>query len=299
MRSHENEAQITLVITLQHREGVSKEDFYAYWSNVHAPVMARIPDVWSYVLHHVETARIPYWPLPKGIEQIAPAEHQIEGFAELSYLNDEAAQRAFKISDAPGGHTHDDAQTALWAGLFYTNREASLTLRDDLEEHDQGHSYILAFQFKDGANRAKATAWVTAQAHCAAGIEGFARVRLHTFPEYDHDMDETPLPPNMRHTAVRGEALDAVVEVVARSPIELSRAFTQWKIEADALEHIRSLHAYRRQRRYIMRAGGVITEQGIRTPYVTDLIASLGAISQLRPGMRELMLHGVPPENRE
>ncbi|WJD60697.1 EthD domain-containing protein [Pseudomonas kurunegalensis] len=298
MRSHENEAQITLVITLQHREGVSKEDFYSYWSNVHAPVMARIPDVWSYVLHHVETARIPFWPLPKGIEQVAPVEYQVEGFAELSYLNDEAAERAFVVSDAPGGYTHDDAQVALWAGLFYTNREASRTLRDDLDEHDQGHSYILAFQFKDDADRERATAWVTDQANRAVGIDSFARVRLHTFPEYDHEMDEGPLPPNMRHTAVRGEALDAVIEIVARSPIELSRGFSQWTVGEEALDHIRSLHAYRRHRRYIMRAGGVITEHGIRTPYVTDLIASFGAISQLRPGMRELMLNGTPPDKK-
>jgi len=293
MIARENDAAINLFITIRRREGLSKDDFYAYWSNVHAPVLARIPHVWGYVLHHVEAARIAYWPLPAGITQLAPAEHQIEGIAEISWRDDEAMQKAYAISDAPGGYTHFDAQAMNWVGLFYTCRNSGLTLRDDLEGNDAGHGYFLAFQLRDDVERDSAIAWVRALAERANGVKAFSRIRLHTFPEYDYAQDESMMPPNMRHTAFPGEALDAVLEIAAASPMALSRGFVHWPIGHDAAQYLKSVYAYRRNKRYILRAGDVITDHGIRTPYVMDLIEKFGAISQFKPGMRELFLSGM------
>jgi len=293
MIDRENDAAINLVITIRRREGISSQDFYAYWSNVHAPVLARIPHVWGYVLHHVEAARIAYWPLPDGIAQFAPAEHQIEGIAEISWLDEAAMQKAYAISDAPGGYTHFDAQAMNWVGLFYTCRNSGFTLRDELQGDDAGHGYFLAFQFREGADREAAIAWVNTLAGRAERIKEFSRIRLHVFPEYDYAQDESMMPPGMRHTAFPGEALDAMIEIAASSPMELSRGFLQWPIKQDATAHIKSVYAWRRTKRHIMRAGDVITNHGIRTPYVTNLIERFGAISQLKPGMRELFLTGT------
>lgn len=292
MIDQENKANINAVITIRHRDGISKEDFYAYWTNVHAPVMARMPHTWGYVLHHVEAARIPFWNLPDKIEKIAPPEHQIEGFAELSYLDEESVRKAFVVSDAPGGYTHLDAQVMNWVGLFYTSYKGSVTLRDELGVNNSGYSYILTFQIKEEADRNEAINWIKNFAQKASNIAAFSRVRVHTFSEYDYNQDESLMPPNMRHIAFKGEALDAVIEVVARSPIALSLGFSQWNLGEEAITFIRSLHSYRRNRHYVMLAGGEITEHGIRTPYVTDLINKLGAISQLDPRMRKLMLYG-------
>jgi hypothetical protein len=288
----ENRAAFAFLITLKRRAGQARETFDAYWADVHAPIMARMPGIWSYTLHHVESAQPTYWALPAEIERVPPADFAIEGIAELTYLSDEDAALAYGLSDAPGGYTHEDAQNVFWVGLFYQSRGTSETLKHDPAVDPEAGSVILGFQFQDDADRDRSLEWLRNFAARAAASKHTSRVRVHHFAAYDNDSIDEGFPPNMRHTVLDGEALDGAVELSATDVTTLARAFTDLSLSDDDAQILRAAHAYRVRAHDDMVLGGQITDAGIRTPHVMRMIRELGAISQEHPGLSDLMLHG-------
>ncbi|GAA3704556.1 hypothetical protein GCM10023081_46040 [Arthrobacter ginkgonis] len=292
----ENEATVASLITLKRPKGLTREQFDSYWANVHAPIMARMPGIWAYTLHHVEAVQLPYWRLPLSIQRLAPEDYALEGVAELLYLDQDEAMEAYRLSDGPGGYTHTDAQNAFWVGLFYQSNKGSRTLKDNTDGREPAETVLLAFQYKDSVERSQGHEWVRRFADRAAAAEESVRVRRHTFEPYDNDALDPGLPVGMRHTVFPDEALDAVVEIAASDRSALSRVLDLLPVNEEDLQVLASAHAYRRRERNDMVQGGQITRAGVRTPAVARLIDTLGAVSQDHPGLHDLMLTGIPAD---
>ncbi len=288
----ENQATVASLIALKKPRGLSREHFDAYWANVHAPIMARMPGIWSYAIHHLDAVQLPYWCLPAGIERIAPDEFAVEGVAELLYLDQQSAVHAYRLSDAPGGYTHTDAQNAFWVGLFYQSNAGSVTLHDETGGRET-ETVLLTFQYQSTADRADGHAWVRAFADRVAATGHATRVRRHLFEPYDNDTLDPGLPIGMRHTVLPGEALDAAVEIGVPDRTALSRVLAQVPVTDTDLDLLSAAHAYRRRERNELVLGGEITLAGVRTPAVARLIDQLGAISQEHKGLHDLMLFGT------
>lgn len=286
----ENQATIASMISLKRPAGVSRQQFDEYWANVHAPIMARMPGIWAYTLHHLEPAQLAYWRLPADVERVPGEDVAWEGVAELLYRDAAAAAQAYRLSDAPGGYTHTDAQNAFWVGLFYQSDEASRTL-SDLGGQARDTAFA-TFRYREGVQRETAHRWIGELAERVAEQPGAQRVRVHAFRAYDNENLDPGLPVGMRHTVGPDEAVDAVLEIGTEDRIALSRVLAAVPIEDEASQLLAAVHGYRRTRRDDMVLGGSITQAGVRTPYVVRLIEQMGAISQEHPGLTDLMLTG-------
>lgn len=49
-----------MVVVLHKKDGMSREDFRAYWRDVHGPIGARMPGVRKYVQNHVVADGAPF-----------------------------------------------------------------------------------------------------------------------------------------------------------------------------------------------------------------------------------------------
>jgi hypothetical protein len=289
--SMENAANVASIIALKRPQGLTRQQFDDYWANVHAPIMARMPALWAYSIHQMENVQLPYWSLPDSIDRVPADEHVIEGAAELLYLSQEDAARSFQLSDAPGGFTHKDAQNFLWVGLFYQSNQGSKTLIDP--DRTCADTTILAFTYRPGVDRQTGHEWVARFAECLAKAPQAQRVRYHLFAEYKNEEIDPGLPVGMRHTVLPGEAVDAFVEIGVEDREALNRLLVEHPVTDDDLDVLSGAHAYRKYKKTTdFVVGGEITSDGIRTPFVMDLIRELGAISQEHPGLDRLMLTG-------
>ncbi|MDU0328456.1 EthD domain-containing protein [Microbacterium sp. KSW2-21] len=285
----ENHAAVASIISLQRPLGVSRDDFDAYWSDVHAPIMARMPGIWGYSLHHLEAVQLPYWHLPQSIERIAADHHTWDGFAELLYESPQAAAEAYRLSDAPGGYTHEDAQSAFWVGLFYQSNGGSRTIHDTSEGADLRDTVYLALRYQTAIEREHGHD-LTRELADRAVRAGASRVRYHLFHVFDNDALDPGLPVGMRHDVLDGEAVDAVIEIGANHRTSVSRIADALSLTAADDATLSGAYAYRRRQRNDMVIAGTITEAGIRTPHVSRLIERLGAVSQSHPNLSDLML---------
>lgn len=282
----ENKGEVTCIISLGRREGVTREQFDAFWANGHAPIQARMPGIWFYKTRHVEAYRRSMWSVPESIAVVEPPQFHIDGFCELAFRSPEDQAANFRAADGPGGYTHVDAHHVFWSGLFYIGHKTSRTLRDGR----MGETNILCFRFRDGVDRAEGHAWVSAFAERAAASGHVSRVRVHlNVPTELGD----GLNPFMKHAPEPGEGLDAILEISAEDALELTRAFhDDLGIEDEAARLLAAAYVYRVYQVHTFVDEGRITQVGIRTPFVIDIIEQLGAVNQLTPEMDRLFLTG-------
>ena len=69
---------IKVISVFRRRGGMSVEDFQAYWLEVHAPIVKKLPGVCGYIQNHT---------LASGYKKRNPA---VDGVAELSFTNTDA-----------------------------------------------------------------------------------------------------------------------------------------------------------------------------------------------------------------
>lgn len=97
---------IKFFFILRKKPGITKEEFHAYWKNVHAPLVAKLPGLVRYTQHHVTTIPRPEY------EQV---EDPVDGIVETWWESQEALERVQKtpeflavVQDEPNFIRHSD-----------------------------------------------------------------------------------------------------------------------------------------------------------------------------------------------
>lgn len=96
----------TVLYALYRKEGLSQEEFASYWTEVHAPIARKLPNVLSYRICPVTGS--------------ADAEHEVDGFAVLDFDSEAdfaAAAQSPEMAEAGA----DAAKFARHFGVYFVD----------------------------------------------------------------------------------------------------------------------------------------------------------------------------------
>jgi uncharacterized protein (TIGR02118 family) len=94
----------TVIYQLYRQEGMSREEFARHWTEIHAPIAAKLPHVKSYTIY----------PATGSVDALEP---EVDGFAVLEFESEEDFQKANESAEmAAAGE--DAAKFARHFGVY-------------------------------------------------------------------------------------------------------------------------------------------------------------------------------------
>lgn len=90
---------ITCLAPTRRRLDVSPEVTRGYWLDVHGPVVANLPGLYTYWQFHLDHDRGGNWPRISGIANAIDDDDQLDGLAEIGWANDDEKARYFRAAE--------------------------------------------------------------------------------------------------------------------------------------------------------------------------------------------------------
>jgi hypothetical protein len=281
---------LTMIITLRRRSAIPPELFYDYWVNAHAgQIASRLPGIYDLRLHELSYEAGLLWPWVPEIDHELPEEDRFDGIPEPAFASEEGLQQ-FVGAMAP---LMDDEANIFEETIAYQSLgENSTTFVDRTDSAGNDVRRFLLFLKARGDVEAFREFLLNELAPGFAAAHQVLMLRAHLFEPYTDDyggMDARGL----SHAKPPEKQYQAMIEIAFRDGLELGTFARSpaWTGTLDRqAEHIRACHAFGVSIVHTLRRDGELTLAGMRTPMIADLIARVGAASQLEPAVVDLVL---------
>ncbi len=285
---------LTMIITLRRRPAIAPELFFDYWVNAHAgQIASRLPGIYNLRLHELSYEAGLLWPRVPGIEFELPEEDRFDGIPEPAFATEEGLQQ-FLAAMSP--LMEDEANIFEETIAYQSFGENSKTFVDRTDPAGDGRGllrFLLFLQAREGVSvEAFRQYLVDELAPGLAAAEQPRMVRLHLLEPYTDDYGGLDAR-GLSHAKPPEKQYQAVCEVAFRDGLELG-AFARSSAWTETLDrqakHVRACHAFGVPVLHTLRREGELTLAGLRTPMIADLIARVGAASQLERAVVDLVL---------
>jgi hypothetical protein len=285
---------LTMIITLRRRPAIAPDLFFNYWVNAHAgQIASRLPGIHNLRLHELSYEAGLLWPRVPGVEFELPEEDRFDGIPEPVFESEEGL-RQFLAAMEP--LMEDEANIFEETIAYQSFGENSKTFVDGtvLTDSDRGLlRFLLFLQAREGVSVEAFRRFLTDElAPGLAAADQVLMLRLHLFEAYTDDYGGLDAR-GLSHAKPPEKQYQAMCEVAFRDGLGLG-AFVRspaWTSTLDRqAELIRACHAFGVPVVHTLRRDGELTLAGLRTPMIADLIARVGAASQLEPAVVDLVL---------
>lgn len=285
---------LTMVITLRRRPAIAPDLFFDYWVNAHAgQIASRLPGIYNLRLHELSYEAGLLWPRVSGVGFELPEEDRFDGIPEPAFASEEGLQQ-FLGAMAP--LMEDEANIFEETIAYQSFGENSKTFVDRTDSGGNGRGplrFLLFLQAREGVSVDAFRQFLTDElAPGLAAAEQVLMLRLHLFEPYTDDYGGLDAR-GLSHSKPPEKQYQAMCEVAFRDGLALG-AFARspaWTGTLDRqAEHICACHAFGVPVVHTLRRDGELTLAGLRTPMIADLIARVGAASQLEPAVVDLVL---------
>ncbi|SET72812.1 EthD domain-containing protein [Pseudomonas graminis] len=286
--------EINSYTTVKRRERVPHDVFAHYWRDVHGPLCSRLPGLGLYIQHHFSRQQDAHlWPLADGISEIQ--DYELDGGVEIGFES-AADQKQFQEASPI---LFSDEQNMFDETLAYALPQGSLTLTNALaDERFNGTDTFdrIHIHFSPRETLAQLQAYLKSNlGPLLAGAEGVVKVCLHLCEPFENDGQHPPAP-NVAHFANKARAELVVLEIAFTSPLARRRFFQSDAFQNSLPEqskHIAQLKAFAVSGLYTYVRDKSLTTAGLRGSRAAELIEYLGAVNQVQPDVKELMLKGT------
>lgn len=289
----EQRVDLTLVLPLRAKDGMSVDDFYDYWLNVHVTLPPRFPGIRSIWLHVVSFDR-QRWPRLPGVSFRPEPEDEFHGVPEATFatLHDLGEFQAYSDLQMKDGINFLQEQIA-----YRSLGDNSHTLVDRLPPAPDGTDRVvrhLVFLRKrsDSSVEDFREFVIGILLPTFAESEHVLKLRQHLFEEVELTLDHPGVgmfKPIERQYQAAFEIVfteEAALADFAKSPA--------WTDVVDRLaQHCEAVHAARVDRCITTKLDGHITLAGVRGVAVADTISRLAAENQRDPEVSKLFLSSV------
>jgi hypothetical protein len=279
---------MTLVIPLRAKDGMTLPDFYDYWLNAHVTMPARFPGISSIWLHVVSFDR-QAWPRLPGVSHRPDPADEFHGVPEATF----PTMADLELFQASSRLQMEDGINFLGEMIAYCSLGAhSATIVDKIDAAPDGHDqllrHLLFLRRRPGISVGELRGFVTdALVPAWAQAPEVLKLRRHLFEPVEITLDH----PGVVMSKPLDRQYQAAVEVVVADPDALASFASSpaWTGTADALAaHCAAVHAARVDRCITTKYLGAITPAGVRGVAVADVIRRVGAKSQLAPEVSAL-----------
>ena len=286
--------EINSYTTVKRRERVPHDVFAHYWRDVHGPLCSRLPGLGLYIQHHFSRQQDAHlWPLADGISEIQ--DYELDGGVEIGFES-AADQKQFQEASPI---LFSDEQNMFDETLAYALPQGSLTLTNALaDERFNGTDTFdrIHIHFSPRETLAQLQAYLKSNlGPLLAGAEGVVKVCLHLCEPFENDGQHPPAP-NVAHFANKARAELVVLEIAFTSPLARRRFFQSDAFQntlPEQSKHIAQLKAFAVSGLYTYVRDKSLTTAGLRGSRAAELIEYLGAVNQVQPDVKELMLKGT------
>jgi EthD domain len=280
---------MTLVIPLRAKDGMTLPDFYDYWLNAHVTMPARFPGISSIWLHVVSFDR-QAWPRLPGVSHRPDPADEFHGVPEATF----PTMADLELFQASSRLQMEDGINFLGEMLAYCSVGAhSATIVDKLDDgapdgHDGLMRHLLFLRRRPDVSVGELRSFVTDTLVPAyAQAPEVLKLRRHLFEPVEITLDH----PGVVMSKPLDRQYQAAIEVVVADSDALASfaASPAWTQTAEALAaHCAAVHAARVERCITTKYNGAITLAGVRGVAVADVIKRVGATSQLDPEVSAL-----------
>lgn len=286
--------EINSYTTVKRRERVPHDVFAHYWRDVHGPLCSRLPGLGLYIQHHFSRQQDAHlWPLADGISEIQ--DYELDGGVEIGFES-AADQKQFQEASPI---LFSDEQNMFDETLAYALPQGSLTLTNALaDERFNGTDTFdrIHIHFSPRETLAQLQAYLKSNlGPLLAGAEGVVNVCLHLCEPFENDGQHPPAP-NVAHFANKARAELVVLEIAFTSPLARRRFFQSDAFQntlPEQSKHIAQLKAFAVSGLYTYVRDKSLTTAGLRGSRAAELIEYLGAVNQVQPDVKELILKGT------
>lgn len=286
--------EINSYTTVKRRERVPHDVFAHYWRDVHGPLCSRLPGLGLYIQHHFSRQQDAHlWPLADGISEIQ--DYELDGGVEIGFES-AADQKQFQEASPI---LFSDEQNMFDETLAYALPQGSLTLTNALaDERFNGTDTFdrIHIHFSPRETLAQLQAYLKSDlGPLLAAADDVAKVCLHLCEPFENDGQHPPAP-NVAHFANKARAELVVLEIAFTSPLARRRFFQSDAFQntlPEQSKHIAQLKTFAVSGLYTYVRDKSLTTAGLRGSRAAELIEYLGAVNQVQPDVKELMLKGT------
>lgn len=289
----EQHVDLTLVLPLRAKDGMSVDDFYDYWLNVHVTLPPRFPGIRSIWLHIVSFDR-QRWPRLPGVSFRPEPEDEFHGVPEATFatLHDLGEFQAYSDLQMKDGINFLQEQIA-----YRSLGGNSMTVVDKVDRAPDGNDGLLRHlvflrkrsqlpveEFRDFVTGVLLPTF--------AESEHVLKLRQHLFEEVELTLDH----PGVGMFKPIERQYQAAFEIVFTEEAALADFVKSpaWTDVAGRLaQHCEAVHAARVDRCITTKIDGHITLAGVRGVAVADTIARLAAENQRDPEVSKLFLSSI------
>jgi hypothetical protein len=269
------------------KRGLPRELCGRYWRDVHGTLAARAAGpIYQYRQHHLDRCEGGFWQPVGGITYDCPAQGQVDGLAETTFLDEQARQRYGDSHIYP--QLLGDEQYCFARSVMYRTTEGhSRTYVDAVEDGapngQQPLVRLLVFvQKREGVGRDAFRGYMGDRfAPALAQNEFVLKLRLHLLEPYDPPPEDSP---QVDRSCPPEKQYQAVFEIVFKDRLGLHRFFESRAYQAtvaDQPTHVRTLHVFPVREIYTLVADGRPTLAGLRSYPVAEAILRIGAVDRL------------------
>lgn len=294
--SRSENVHVAMMNLLWPRDGLEVQDFYDYWVGAHTQISSRLPGIHQYFQHQLDPRGGGLLPPIEGTNQAFSPDERFYGDAEITFVSAEQLGR-FAAALHP---LMDDEQNVFRKTISYqAPADGTVTLLDESQDDSPNGDLAPHQKFMLYLRRSHE---VTTEGFSAGVLEEVApllaaapevvKVRVRLPEPYDNEA-VTLLAPNVSNWEDADRQYQACVEVmfrdaVARETFTRSQSWTQVVSLLASLS--RTVHVQQVLRTFTVYNHGAITTAGLRTPQMATQIARLGAVNQVGPEVRQLIL---------
>lgn len=181
---------LTCLAPTRRRLDLSPAVARGYWLDVHGPVIAALPGLDVYWQFHLEHDHGGNWPTVPGIESAITEDDQLDGLAELGWLNEARQAEYFAAADAANIQA-DEPVLFRMVMVQMTAPGRTRTLKNDIESlrpngDDPNFRLFLGLRKREGASRDEFTRVLWEEFAPALAASGeTAKVRLSLMQDFD------------------------------------------------------------------------------------------------------------------
>lgn len=287
---------LTLVMPLQMKKGLSREDFYEYWLNAHVTLPARFPGIENIWLH-ATSFDLARWPRIDGVSHRPPPEDDFEGVPEATFPT-------FPALEAFVGAARvqmEDGINFLGQQITYRAFEGnSRTVVDETgipapDGHDELLRHLVFLRARPGVSAAALRDFVGERIVPAfAKSSEVLKLRVHYFEPVEGTLDH----PGVLLFKPLERQYQVALEVIVADETAMARfvASPAWTASAPLLaQHCEAVHAARVTRCITTKYEGRMTLAGVRGVAVADVIRRLDAKSQHHRDVSILFVNQLEP----
>lgn len=275
----DREGRFTFYVLLWKRPDLALNAFDDYWRDVHGPVCARLPGQFQYWQHHVAGA------------DSMPAGGAFDGIAELTFRSASDRQIWFDAAAI----LMDDEHNIFSKAIGYVTLEGnSTTFVDRLPVGDpngetQATKFHILVRRRPGASVDDFRRFLREEfAPSLARNDSVRKLRLHLFETPDVSR---PGAAGVIHDEAPDDQYQAAFEIAVDDDAAMRRVETGDEF-ARLTRFAASVVRFHERSSYAFVYGGQMTLAGQRGSRTAELIGRLGAVNQLAPDIRDLMVGG-------